>query len=86
MYVVGETDCVCAIKRPACGLTVSDKGRKRLLESRLPSGAANPYLVLACHLAAGLSALAQEVPSPPRMDVERAQKLPPGHWRKHFRH
>ena len=52
------------------------RGGNVYLESRLPSGVASPYLVLACHLAAGLSALAQELTSPPPMDVEHAQKLP----------
>ncbi|PVD28514.1 hypothetical protein C0Q70_11102 [Pomacea canaliculata] len=47
------------------------------LESRLPSGAANPYLAIAGHLAAGMAGLeAAEIELPPEMDVEHAQKLP----------
>ncbi|KAK7503269.1 hypothetical protein BaRGS_00005534 [Batillaria attramentaria] len=46
------------------------------LESRLPSSACNPYLVLAAHLAAGLDGLEAEMTSPPPMDTEHAQKLP----------
>ncbi|KAK7108012.1 glutamine synthetase-like [Littorina saxatilis] len=52
------------------------KGGNVYLESRLPSGTANPYLAVACHLAAGMSALSQEVTSPPPMDTEHAQTLP----------
>ncbi|XP_025097851.1 lengsin-like [Pomacea canaliculata] len=47
------------------------------LESRLPSAAANPYLVIAGHLAAGMAGLeAAEIELPPEMDTVNAQKLP----------
>lgn len=46
------------------------------LESRLPSAAVNPYLVLAAHLASGLHGLETKMTSPPEMDTEHALKLP----------
>ncbi|PVD28512.1 hypothetical protein C0Q70_11100 [Pomacea canaliculata] len=47
------------------------------IENRLPSSAANPYLVIAGHLAAGMAGLeAAEIELPPEMDLEHAQKLP----------
>ncbi|PVD28508.1 hypothetical protein C0Q70_11096 [Pomacea canaliculata] len=47
------------------------------LESRLPSAAANPYLAIAGHLAAGMAGLeAAEIELPPEMDTANAQKLP----------
>ncbi|XP_025098438.1 uncharacterized protein LOC112566450 [Pomacea canaliculata] len=47
------------------------------LENRLPSAAANPYLVVASHLAAGMAGLeAAEIELPPEMDTANAQKLP----------
>ncbi|KAK7108153.1 lengsin-like [Littorina saxatilis] len=47
------------------------------LESRLGSGPASPYLLMAAHLVAGMSGLQQEVTSPPPKDAEHAQVLPP---------
>ena len=46
------------------------------VESRIPSGAANPYLVVAAHVAAGLDGLSRRLRCPARRDLERCERLP----------
>lgn len=46
------------------------------MELRLPSAAANPYLVMAGLLAAGMHGLEEDLPLPPAGQVEGAAKLP----------
>ena len=45
------------------------------IESRLPSSAANPYLVLAVHIAAGMDGIKNKLPLPTQMDAE-GPKIP----------
>ncbi len=46
------------------------------IENRVPSGTANPYLVMAVTIAAGLDGVANKLEPPPQRDEKTAQKMP----------
>ena len=61
--------------RWVCFRVLNEDERHTYLESRLPSGAANPYLLLAGHIAAGLDGVRRKLPLTPPMQ-EDAKELP----------
>ncbi len=46
------------------------------IENRVPSGTANPYLVMAVTIAAGLDGVANKLEPPAQRDEKTAQKMP----------
>ncbi len=46
------------------------------VENRIPSGTANPYLIMAVTIAAGLDGMANKLEPPAQRDAKSAQKMP----------
>ena len=59
--------------RWSCFRLKNDDEKHTYVESRLASGAANPYLLVAAHIAAGLDGVRRKLPLPPAMHEEAAE-------------
>ncbi len=53
------------------------------VENRIPSATANPYLVMAVTIAAGLDGVANKLEPPPQRDEKNVEKMPRCSKRNH---